>query len=94
MQGARLYIFTALKIVVVGVLFWILATWATPWNAERYIGTALTLIGVGCIGVARYQLGTSFSIRPEAHQLVTTGLYSKIRNPIYLFGTETNSPRG
>lgn len=42
--------------------------------------------GVGFIGVARYQLGELFSIKPEAHALVTTGLYSKIRNPIYVFG--------
>jgi Putative protein-S-isoprenylcysteine methyltransferase len=26
-------------------------------------------------------------VRPEARQLVTRGIYSKIRNPIYVFGT-------
>jgi len=31
-------------------------------------------------------LGKSFSVTPQARQLVTHGLYSKIRNPIYLFG--------
>jgi protein-S-isoprenylcysteine O-methyltransferase Ste14 len=31
-------------------------------------------------------LGRSFAIKPEARQLVTRGLYSKIRNPIYVFG--------
>jgi protein-S-isoprenylcysteine O-methyltransferase Ste14 len=25
-------------------------------------------------------------VKAEAHELVTTGLYSKIRNPIYVFG--------
>lgn len=35
--------------------------------------------------VARQQLGASFAIRAEARKLVTTGLYSKIRNPIYFF---------
>ena len=37
--------------------------------------------------VARLQLGRSFSVRPEAHEVVTTGLYARFRHPIYLFGT-------
>lgn len=35
--------------------------------------------------IARYQLGKSFSVSPQARQLVTHGLYSKFRNPMYLF---------
>jgi protein-S-isoprenylcysteine O-methyltransferase Ste14 len=87
MQGPKLYVFTALQVVALGVLAWILVTWKTPWNAQRYAGTVL--VGMGAMGVviARYQLGKSFSIRPQAHALVTTGIYSKIRNPIYVFGT-------
>jgi protein-S-isoprenylcysteine O-methyltransferase Ste14 len=46
----------------------------------------LAVVGLIFIGIARYQLGKSFSIKPEAHALVTAGLYSKIRNPIYVFG--------
>jgi protein-S-isoprenylcysteine O-methyltransferase Ste14 len=67
-------------------LFWFLATFRGPWNAQRYVGTALAILGVSFIGLARYQLGKSFSVKAEAHELVTTGLYSKIRNPIYVFG--------
>lgn len=37
--------------------------------------------------VARAQLGAAFSVKPEARHLVATGLYSKIRHPIYVFGT-------
>jgi protein-S-isoprenylcysteine O-methyltransferase Ste14 len=33
-----------------------------------------------------FKLGGSFSVRPKAQALVTDGLYSRIRNPIYLFG--------
>ncbi len=87
MEGRRLYALTALQFVGLGALAWVLITWKTPWNAERYIGTVLAAVGISFIGLARYQLGKSFSIRPEAHELVTTGLYSKIRNPIYVFGT-------
>jgi protein-S-isoprenylcysteine O-methyltransferase Ste14 len=37
--------------------------------------------------VARLQLGKSFTARAEARELVTTGLYSRFRNPIYFFST-------
>jgi len=37
--------------------------------------------------VAKLQLGSSFTARPEARALVTRGVYSKIRHPIYLFST-------
>jgi protein-S-isoprenylcysteine O-methyltransferase Ste14 len=32
------------------------------------------------------QLGEAFSVQAKATKLVTTGLYSRIRNPIYFFG--------
>src|ERR1017187_3333391 len=86
MEGRKLYVFTALQILSVGVLFWLLVRWDTPWNAMRYVGTVLAVVGVSLIAVARYQLGRSFSVKAEAHGLVTHGLYSKIRNPIYVFG--------
>ncbi len=87
MQGSRLYVFTALQIIAVGVLAWVLVTMNTAWNAQRYSGTVLVIIGAVFIIVARYQLGKSFSITPQAHELVTKGIYSKIRNPIYVFGS-------
>ena len=37
--------------------------------------------------LARVQLGAALSLWPEARTLVTTGLYSRIRHPVYLFGT-------
>jgi protein-S-isoprenylcysteine O-methyltransferase Ste14 len=86
METRQLYVFTGLQIVAVGALLWVLITWSSPWNTQRYIGTVLAAVGVCFIGVARFQLGKSFSVRPEAHELVTTGLYSKMRNPIYVFG--------
>ena len=35
--------------------------------------------------ISRRQLGASFAVRPEAKVLVTTGLYSRIRHPMYFF---------
>jgi protein-S-isoprenylcysteine O-methyltransferase Ste14 len=89
MEGRKFYVFTALQILAVGGLAWALVTWNTPWNVMRYIGTLLVAVGISLIGVARYQLGKSFSLRPKAHELITHGLYSKIRNPIYVFGVVT-----
>jgi len=36
--------------------------------------------------LARYALGRSFSITPQARALVISGIYSRIRNPIYVSG--------
>lgn len=86
MEGPRLYLWNGFFVIAVGLLLWFLATWPGPWNAQRYVGTVLALVGISFITLARYQLGKAFSVKAEAHHLVTTGLYSKIRNPIYVFG--------
>jgi protein-S-isoprenylcysteine O-methyltransferase Ste14 len=86
MQDRHRHAITVLQLVGVVALFWLLVTLPTPWNAQRYVGTVLAAVGISFIGIARYQLGKSFSLKPEAHELVTTGIYSKIRNPIYVFG--------
>jgi protein-S-isoprenylcysteine O-methyltransferase Ste14 len=86
MEGSRLYIFTAIQIVAAVALLWWMFSWPGPWNLQHRIGIALILTGIGGIATARYQLGKSFSIKAKARQLVTHGLYSKIRNPIYVFG--------
>jgi protein-S-isoprenylcysteine O-methyltransferase Ste14 len=87
MEGRSAYVFTALQLVAAATLLWFLISWAAPWNMQRYVGSGLVVVGVAFIGVARYQLGKSFSIRPKARELVVHGLYSKIRNPIYVFGS-------
>jgi protein-S-isoprenylcysteine O-methyltransferase Ste14 len=35
--------------------------------------------------ISRKQLGKSFSVMPAARALVTTGLYSKVLHPMYVF---------
>lgn len=81
------FAFSALQILAVCALFWFLFTLPKPWDLQRDVGTVLLLVGLIGLAVARYQLGRSFAVRAEAHQLVTRGIYSKIRNPIYVFGT-------
>jgi len=55
-------------------------------DLTRWIGLALSLLGLAGVTIARYTLGESFSIRAKATKLVTTGIYARIRNPIYVSG--------
>jgi len=86
MEGRTLYIFTAVQIVAIAALLWLVFSIPGSWDLQRSIGAALVVAGVGGIATARYQLGRSFALRAKAHHLVTHGIYSKIRNPIYVSG--------
>ena len=66
-----------------GVIF---HRWPGPHGAVRLIGLLLGLIGLGGTIVARYTLGRSFSWVPKATGLISSGIYSRIRNPIYVSG--------
>src|SRR5580700_5706535 len=57
-----------------------------PHGPLRWIGLLLAVIGLAGVILARYTLGRSFSIAPKATALVTGGIYSRIRNPIYISG--------
>jgi protein-S-isoprenylcysteine O-methyltransferase Ste14 len=57
-----------------------------PHGLMRWIGLILTLFGLAGVILSRFTLGRSFSITPKATALVTTGIYSRIRNPIYVSG--------
>jgi protein-S-isoprenylcysteine O-methyltransferase Ste14 len=58
-----------------------------PWSPLRIAGLLLLFPALALLTLARLQLGNSFSLTPQAKNLVTSGLYSRICNPIYLFGT-------
>jgi len=61
--------------------------WTIDGNAIRWVGVALFAVGGALRLWPVYVLGDRFSglvaIQP-GHQLVTTGIYSSIRNPSYL----------
>ena len=81
----KLNIFSLLMILLFVVIF----LWQTsnlPWTPHRILGLTVAVPALLLLVVARLQLGRAFSVRPMATTLVTTGLYSRIRNPIYLFG--------
>lgn len=58
-----------------------------PWTPTRVIGLVIMAPSFLLWLVARLQLGGSFAITAKAKTLVTHGLYSRIRSPIYVFGT-------
>jgi len=80
----KLNIFTLVIIVVFGALFLRQAS-GMPWTPNRIIGFAIAAPALLLLIVARIQLGRAFSVRARATTLVTSGLYSRIRNPIYVF---------
>jgi protein-S-isoprenylcysteine O-methyltransferase Ste14 len=81
------YRFAAVQVIAFCALLWFTFTVPAPKDLQRWIGTALVVAGIVGIVIARYQLGRSFSLKPQARELVTHGVYSKLRNPIYVFGT-------
>jgi protein-S-isoprenylcysteine O-methyltransferase Ste14 len=58
-----------------------------PRTVHWFAGLGIAALAYPLWIAARVQLGTAFSIWPEARQLVTSGLYSKLRHPVYVFGT-------
>jgi protein-S-isoprenylcysteine O-methyltransferase Ste14 len=60
-----------------------------PWTVPRIAGLAIAISAFLLFALARIQLGRAFSVPAKANTLVTTGLYSRIRNPIYVFGALT-----
>jgi protein-S-isoprenylcysteine O-methyltransferase Ste14 len=57
------------------------------WTPPRIAGVCVVIIALPFFILARLELGSAFSLRPQATTLVTHGLYSRIRNPIYVFGS-------
>ena len=57
-----------------------------PLTAIRAVGLTVGVASFGLWATARIELGRSFSVKPQARELVINGLYSKIRNPVYIFG--------
>ena len=58
----------------------------SPWTSRHIAGAVLLAIGfIGWL-TARLQIREFFAVTAQAQGLVTTGIYSKIRNPIYFFG--------
>jgi protein-S-isoprenylcysteine O-methyltransferase Ste14 len=72
-------------VVVVALAIIVGCYWWLPWTPLRIAGLAIAIPSFLLFALARVQLGRAFSVQAKATTLVTTGLYSRIRNPIYFF---------
>jgi protein-S-isoprenylcysteine O-methyltransferase Ste14 len=81
----KLNIVTLVVVILALILFGSYAI-NLAWTPLRIVGIAIALPAFILFSIARVQLGRSFSIEAKATELVTTGIYSRIRNPIYFFG--------
>jgi protein-S-isoprenylcysteine O-methyltransferase Ste14 len=75
-----------LAVVLVAVVLLAMHAQEVQWDHAKVVGGVIIAASFPLFVLARIQLGASFSITARARKLVTTGLYSRIRNPIYLFG--------
>ena len=73
---------------LVGFILLLAATaGAGEWPGERIAGLVLIVAGNALLTAARFNLGDSFSVTPQARKLVTHGVYSRVRHPVYVFST-------
>ncbi len=87
--------FWLINIFWYGAMFFaILDVWTLNWTTFnqnqwllRIIGLILIIVGLALRFIARRDLGKQYSVHVETsekHQLITEGIYQKIRHPAYL----------
>jgi protein-S-isoprenylcysteine O-methyltransferase Ste14 len=87
---ARLFVFVQVCCALVLLGNDIRATFSSPqWKFLQLLGVIILLPSLILWSIARIQLGRCCTLLPFADQLVTKGLYARLRNPIYLFGSLT-----
>ncbi len=59
---------------------------AVVWTPWQIVGLAIFVPAFVLFVLARIELGRAFSVKAKASTLVTTGIYARIRHPIYVFG--------
>ena len=83
MRASQWILFAAavVEVILVSLFAWYGHT-GSPFT--RAVGVCLIVFVAAVVVIARFELGRSFSITPQARQLVTTGIYARVRNPIYV----------
>ncbi|HLW81911.1 MAG TPA: isoprenylcysteine carboxylmethyltransferase family protein [Candidatus Acidoferrales bacterium] len=79
---------TWISILIVAVVFgfFVYGSRSAGWSTHQIVGMAIAVPALCLWMLARVQLRKSFAISAQAKELVTHGLYSKIQNPVYVFG--------
>lgn len=78
-------VFIIVPPIAFAIILWRFAP--SHWTAAQILYLLITLCGLVLLTTARIQLGNSFSLTPQARKLVTHGLYSRVRHPVYVFGS-------
>jgi len=66
------------------VAAWMATQREGPWSFVRLLGLALILVGLAVLTLARIQFERELSTQLG---LVTHGVYSRVRHPIYMFSS-------
>jgi protein-S-isoprenylcysteine O-methyltransferase Ste14 len=79
---------TWLSILVAAVAFGSIAFIVADrrWPAHQILGLIIAIPAFCLWILARMQLRKSFAVTAQAKELVTHGLYSRLQNPVYVFG--------
>jgi protein-S-isoprenylcysteine O-methyltransferase Ste14 len=78
--------YITLAVFAVAVVVFAARASQMPWTPAHIAGLVILVPSFVLFVMSRLQLGRSFSVEAKATALVTTGIYSRIRNPIYVFG--------
>jgi protein-S-isoprenylcysteine O-methyltransferase Ste14 len=84
-KGRKITLLFILQFCVVLVVISMIVFRPGDWASARWAGLCIAIPSAVLLFTARWQLGSSFSVTPQARELITHGIYSKIRNPIYVF---------
>jgi len=71
--------------LIASVIFYI--NFDLPIDYMQFSGVSLTTISFVLWIMARIQLGKAFTVKARAKRIVSRGIYSKIRHPVYLFSS-------
>jgi protein-S-isoprenylcysteine O-methyltransferase Ste14 len=76
-----------LAVVIIGITLFGIHAAHQPWTTWRIAGIAIAAPAFLLFVASRIELGRAFSVQAKATTLVTTGVNSRIRNPIYVLGS-------
>ena len=84
-RSTLLKLLMPLLYAVLTAVYFLIVLQQTPTQPHHIIGIAIVTLAFILWIAARIQLGNSFTIGAHAKELVTIGLYSKLRHPVYYF---------
>ncbi|HEV2022541.1 MAG TPA: isoprenylcysteine carboxylmethyltransferase family protein [Terriglobales bacterium] len=85
MNRSALFV-TLAPAITIPIVMIVYARGQHPWEWWQFLGLGLAAAGLLLLTIARLRLGNSFSLTPQARELVTGGLYRRVRHPVYVFG--------